>query len=50
MQTTPYFWECDCGSNYIHPKSVESCPRKDVAEHKRGGALVAGRALTGLSY
>ena len=25
--TTEHFWDCECETNYIHPKSVPVCPR-----------------------
>ena len=25
--TTEHFWDCECETNYIHPKCVPVCPR-----------------------
>ena len=25
VQTTPYFWDCECEDKFIHPKSVDMC-------------------------
>ena len=25
--TTEHFWDCECETNYIHPKCVTVCPR-----------------------
>jgi len=24
--TTPDFWDCECKDDYIHPKTMSSCP------------------------
>ena len=23
--TTPFFWDCNCEKNYIHPKTIKAC-------------------------
>lgn len=25
IKTNPNYWDCECGYNYIHPKSTDQC-------------------------
>ena len=33
--TTEYFWDCECETVYIHPKSVLACPRCGACQEER---------------
>ena len=35
FSTTEHFWDCECETNYIHPKSVSICPRCGAVSDER---------------
>lgn len=26
IQTTSEYWDCECNTNYIHPRAISACP------------------------
>lgn len=35
FETTEHFWDCECETNYIHPKCVSVCPRCGAYQEER---------------
>lgn len=35
FSTTEHFWDCECETNYIHPKSVSVCPHCGAISDER---------------
>jgi len=38
--TTPTHWDCECKENYIHPKTLDYCPKCDVYQDDQPDSIL----------
>jgi len=39
--TTPTHWDCECKENYIHPKTLDYCPKCDVFQDDQPDSILS---------